>query len=250
MTAELEGRVAIITGGSRGIGLATAALLAERGASVVLTSRSQAAADQAAGTIPGGRAIGVAADLLDEDAARACVDLTLERFGSLDILVNNAGIGANIVRLVDHDYASFREIMDTNLWAPIFWSGLAWHAWMRDHGGAIVNVSSLGGLSTAPNIGTYAASKAALLHITRHQAVELAPNVRVNAVAPGVVKTKLSEGLWRNHGDKVVAGTPLGRLGEPEDVAGLIAFLVSDAASWITGETVLQDGGAYLVGTF
>ena len=97
MTAELEGRVAIITGGSRGIGLATAALLAERGASVVLTSRNQAAAEQAAGTIPGGRAIGVAADLLDEDAARACVDLTLERFGSIDILVNNAGVGANIV---------------------------------------------------------------------------------------------------------------------------------------------------------
>lgn len=250
MTAELEGRVAIITGGSRGIGLATAALLAERGASVVLTSRDPAAADQAAGTIPGGRAIGVGADVRDEDAARACVDLTLERFGAVDILVNNAGVGANIVRLVDHDYASFREIMDTNLWAPIFWSGLVWHAWMRDHGGAIVNVSSLGALSTAPNIGTYAASKAALLHITRHQAVELAPNVRVNAVAPGVVRTKLSEGLWRNHGDRVLAGTPLGRLGEPEDVAGLIAFLVSDAASWITGETVLQDGGAYLVGTF
>ncbi len=250
MTADMEGRVAIVTGGSRGIGLATATLLAERGASVVVTSRDQAAAEQAAGTIAGGRAIGIAADVLDEDAARACIDTTLERFGSIDILVNNAGIGATLVPLVDHDHATFTKIMDTNLWAPIFWTGLVWHAWMRKHGGAIINVSSLGGLSTAPMIGSYAASKAALLHITRHQAVELAPKVRVNAVAPGVVKTKLSEGLWRHQGDRVVAGTPLGRLGEPEDVAELIAFLASDAASWITGETVLQDGGAFLIGTF
>lgn len=250
MTDEFAGRVAIVTGGSRGIGLATATLLAARGARVVVTSRDQAAAERAAASIPEGRAIGIGADVLDQQASRACVDTTLEQFGSIDILVNNAGVGATLVPLVDHDYATFTEIMDTNLWAPIMWSGLVWHAWMHDHGGAIVNVSSLGGLSTAPMIGSYAASKAALLHITRHQALELAPNVRVNAVAPGVVKTKLSEGLWRHQGDRVLAGTPLGRLGEPEDVAGVIAFLAGDAASWITGETVLQDGGAYLVGTF
>jgi len=250
VTDDLIGQVAIVTGASRGIGLATAALLAERGASVVLTSRDQAAAERAAATIPGGRAIGVAADVLDEDAARACVELTLARFGSIDILVNNAGRGATLRPLVDQSHADFNRTMDTNLWAPIFWSGLVWHAWMREHGGTIVNVSSLGALNTAANIAIYSASKAALLHITRHQALEMAPNVRVNAVAPGVVKTKLSERLWTEHGDAVVAGTPLGRLGEAEDVSPVIAFLVSDAARWITGETILIDGGALLIGTF
>ncbi len=250
MTGELADRVAIITGASRGIGLASAALLASRGASVVLTSRDQVAVERAAATIPGGRAIGVVADVVSEDAAQACVDLTLERFGSIDILVNNAGIGATFGPLVDQDHAAFSRTIDTNLWGPILWSGLVWHAWMREHGGTIVNVASLGGLSTAANIAIYSASKGALLHITRHQALELAPKVRVNAVAPGVVKTKLSERLWQDHGDRVVAGTPLGRLGEPDDVAEAIAFLASDAATWITGETILLDGGAILMGTF
>jgi NAD(P)-dependent dehydrogenase (short-subunit alcohol dehydrogenase family) len=250
MSDDLRGRVAIVTGASRGIGLASAASLAARGASVVLTSRDQAAAEQAAATIPGGLAIGVAADVLDEDAARACVELTLERFGAIDILVNNAGVGATFGPLADHDHAAFSRTIDTNLWGPIFWSGLAWHAWMSEHGGTIVNVSSIGAFDTTANIAVYSASKAALLHITRHQALEMAPKVRVNAVAPGLVKTKLSERLWRDHGDAVVAGTPLGRLGEPEDVSDVISFLVGDAARWITGETILIDGGALLMGTF
>jgi NAD(P)-dependent dehydrogenase (short-subunit alcohol dehydrogenase family) len=245
---ELRGRVAIVTGGSRGIGLACASLLARRGARVVLTSRDQAGSERAAAGIPGGRAIGVAADALDEDAARACVDTTIEQFGSIDILVNNVGIGSPHGPLVDLDRAGFSRTIDTNLWAPIFWSGLVWHAWMHEHGGSIVNVSSQSALETTKNIAIYSVSKDALLHVTRDQALELAPKVRVNAVAPGIVKTELSEPYLRDNADAVIAGTPLGRLGEPDDVAEAVAFLVSDAAAWITGETILMDGGAILAG--
>jgi len=251
MTDNLHGRVAIVTGGSRGIGFACASLLAERGARVVLTSRDQATVERAAASIPGGRAIGIAADVLNEDAGRAGVDVAMEQFGSIDILVNNVGIGARdsgtFGPLVNHDRAAFSRALDTNLWAPIFWSGLVWHAWMQDHGGTIVNVASLSALDTMANIALYSAAKAALLTITRHQALELAPRVRVNAVAPGFIKTKMSERHLRDVADSVIAGTPLGRLGEPEDVAGTIAFLVSDAASWITGETILIDGGRILM---
>ncbi len=117
---------------------------------------------------------------------------------------------------------------------------------MSEHGGAIVNTASLGGLITEPNLGIYNASKAALIHLTRQSAVELAPKVRVNAVAPGVVRTKLSEVLWREHELAITHTLPLRRIGEPEDIASTIVFLASDAAAWITGQTVVVDGGAIL----
>ncbi|MDF3310157.1 SDR family oxidoreductase [Rhodococcus sp. T2V] len=242
---DLTGRTAIVTGASRGIGLAVARALAAAGANVVLTSRSQESADAAAAQV-GGTAIGVAAHAVDEDAARRCVDTTVERFGSLDILVNNAGTNPAFGPVIDQDHARFAKTFDVNLWAPVLWTGLATKAWMGEQGGAVVNTASIGGMAFEANIGLYNASKAALIHLTKQLALELSPNVRVNAVAPGVVRTKLAEALWKDHEQAVSASTALGRIGEPEDIASAVAFLVSDAASWITGETMAIDGGQLL----
>jgi NAD(P)-dependent dehydrogenase (short-subunit alcohol dehydrogenase family) len=242
---DFDGRTAIITGGSRGIGLAIAQRLAQGGANIVLTSRKQESADAAAEQV-GGNAIGVAAHAVDEDAARHCVDLTLDRFGSIDILVNNAGTNPAYGPLIDQDHARFAKTFDVNLWAPLLWTSLAAKAWMREHGGAIVNTASIGGMHQAPNMGMYNATKAALIHVTKQLALELSPKVRVNAIAPGVVRTKLAEALWKDHEDLVAAGTALGRIGEPPDVAAAAAFLTSDESSWITGETMVLDGGRLL----
>ncbi|MET7908397.1 SDR family oxidoreductase [Streptomyces avermitilis] len=242
---DLAGRTAVVTGASRGIGLAIAQAIAAVGGNVVLTSRSQEAADAAAARV-GGTAVGVGAHAVDEEAARRCVDLTLERFGSLDILVNNAGTNPAFGPVIDQDHGRFAKTFDVNLWAPVLWTGLATRAWMGEHGGAIVNTASVGGMAFEANIGLYNASKAALIHLTKQLALELSPKVRVNAVAPGVVRTKLAEALWKEHEQAVSAATALGRIGEPADIASAVAFLVSDAASWITGETMVIDGGQLL----
>ncbi|MBO0866670.1 MAG: SDR family oxidoreductase [Mycobacterium sp.] len=246
MTGEdLTGRTAIITGASRGIGLAIAQRLAEAGANIVLTSRKQDSADSAAAQV-GGDAVGVAAHAVDEDAARRCVDLTLDRFGSVDILVNNAGTNPAYGPLIEQDHGRFAKIFDVNLWAPLLWTSLVVKAWMGERGGVVVNTASVGGLHFGPNLGLYDTTKAALIHVTKQLALELSPRVRVNAICPGVVRTRLAEALWKEHEDPLSATIALGRIGEPVDVAGAVAFLVSDAASWITGEAMVIDGGQLL----
>ena len=246
MTAQdFSGRTAIITGGSRGIGLAIAQRLAAAGANVVLTARKQESADAAAEQV-GERAVGVAAHAVDEDAAKHCVGLTLDRFGSIDILVNNAGTNPAYGPLIEQDHARFAKTFDVNLWAPLLWTSLAVKAWMGEHGGTVVNTASIGGMHQSPNMGMYNATKAALIHVTKQLALELSPRVRVNAICPGVVRTKLAEALWKENEDAVSAGTALGRIGEPPDVAAAVAFLVSDEASWITGDTMVLDGGQVL----
>ena len=242
---DLSGRTAIVTGASRGIGLATARALLDAGANVVVTSREKAAADQAAASL-GDRAVGIAAHVTDEIAARICIESTIGRFGSLDILVNNAGTNPAYGPLVEQNQGRVAKTFDVNVWGPLLWTQLAWHGWMADHGGAIVNTASVGALAVAPGLGAYNASKAALVRLTRQLAFELAPKVRVNAVAPGVVRTRLAEVLWREHEKQLNATTPLGRIGEPSDVAQGIVFLASDAASWVTGETFVIDGGQIL----
>lgn len=242
MSGGLEQRTAIITGASRGIGLACAQELAARGAKVVLTSRQEEAAEAAAAQVDG-EAAGFAAHVLDEEAARRCVAFAIERFGGADILVNNAGTNPAFGPLVDQDHGRFMKTLEVNVWAAVLWTGLAWKAWMKDHGGAIVNTASVGGLLAGRELGAYHVSKAALIHLTRQLALELAPKVRVNAVAPGVVRARLAEALWKEHEAEVAGATPMGRIGEPADVAQLVGFLVSEASSWITGETVVVDGG-------
>lgn len=252
MTGDLMGRVAIVTGASRGIGLATAAALRGRGADVVLTSRrTESVVEAAAGlnaTAPpdAGTAVGIAAHASDEDAARACVEQTVDRFGRVDILVNNAGTNPAHGPVTAQDRGRFAKTFEVNLWAPVVWTALVAEASMAAHGGGVVNTASVGGLVVEPDLGVYNATKAALIHLTRQLAFELAPRIRVNAVAPGVVRTRLAELLWAEHEDRLRATFPLGRIGEPTDVAASIAFLVSDAASWITGQTLVIDGGAGL----
>lgn len=242
---DLTGRTAIVTGASRGIGLAISQKLAAAGANVVLTARKQEAADAAAAEV-GDRAVGVGAHAADEDAARGCVDLALERFGSIDILINNAGTNPAFGPLIDQDHARFAKIFDVNLWAPLLWTSLAVKAWMGEHGGAIVNTSSIGGMHQSPGMGMYNVTKAALIHATKQLALELSPRIRVNAICPGVVRTKLAEALWKGNEDPLASTIAMGRIGEPDDVADAVAFLVSDAASWITGETMVIDGGLLL----
>jgi NAD(P)-dependent dehydrogenase (short-subunit alcohol dehydrogenase family) len=245
MSVDLTGRTAVITGASRGIGLAIAQRLADAGANVVLTSRKQESADAAAAQI-GGNALGVAAHAVEEDAAQRCIDLTLNRFGSVDILVNNAGTNPAFGPLIDQDHGRFAKIFDVNLWAPLLWTSLAVKGWMGEHGGAVVNTASIGGMAFEANLGLYNTTKAALIHVTKQLALELSPRVRVNAICPGVVRTRLAEALWKEHEQALSASTALGRIGEPADVADAVAFLVSDAASWITGETLVIDGGQLL----
>lgn len=239
---DLTGRTAIVAGASRGIGLAAARALAGAGANVVLTSRSQQAADAAASTIEG-NAVGVEAHSVDEDQARRCIELTLEKFGSIDILVNNAGTNPAYGPMTQQDHGRFAKTMDVNLWAPLMWTGLATEAYMRQHGGTVINTASMGGLVHEPMIGLYNVSKAALIYLTEQLAMELSPKIRVNAIAPGVVRTKLAEALWKENEAEVADATPLGRIGEPDNVADAITFLASDTSAWVTGETLVIDGG-------
>jgi NAD(P)-dependent dehydrogenase (short-subunit alcohol dehydrogenase family) len=183
---------------------------------------------------------------VEEDQARRCVELTLEKFGSIDILVNNAGTNPAFGPLIEQDHGRFAKTFDVNLWAPLLWTSLAVKTWMGEHGGAVVNTASIGGFAFEANLGLYNATKAALIHVTKQLALELSPGVRVNAVCPGVVRTRMAEALWKDHERALSASTALGRIGEPVDVAGAVGFLVSDAASWITGETMVIDGGQLL----
>ncbi|MCQ4211779.1 SDR family oxidoreductase [Streptomyces longispororuber] len=242
---SLEGKVAVVTGASRGIGLAAAAALRDRGAQVVVTSRSEDRAKEAARELGEG-VVGFGAHATDEDAARACVDFTVETYGRLDVLVNNAGTNPAYGPVVEQDHARFAKTMDVNLWAPILWTSLAVKAWMGEHGGAIVNTASIGGLSVAKDVGIYHVSKAALIHLTKQLALELGPSVRVNAIAPGIVRTRMAEALWQENETRVAEATPLGRIGEPQDIGAAVAFLAGDGARWITGETLVIDGGQLL----
>lgn len=245
MDLGLAGKTAIVTGASRGIGLAAARALHDEGANVVLTARREEDAVAAASEV-GERALGIGAHVTDEAAARACVERTVEHFGSLDVLVNNAGTNPAYGPVLSQDHGRFAKTVDVNLWGPVLWTSLAVEAWMGEHGGSVINTASLGGLKVGPDLGVYHVTKAALIHMTKQLAQECGPKVRVNAVAPGVVRTKLAEALWKEHEAEVARTTPLGRIGEPEDIGALIAFLAGTSASWITGETVLIDGGQLL----
>ncbi|WP_019629921.1 SDR family oxidoreductase [Actinomadura atramentaria] len=250
MRTGLEGKTALVTGASRGIGKATALALAAEGANVVVSSRKQDALDAVAAEIraahPGARVLPKAAHVGDAEQAAACVDAAVAEFGRLDVLVNNAGTNPYYGPMVDIDAARAAKTVEVNQFAIVQWTQLAWTRSMRERGGAIVNMASVGGLVTEHGIGYYNATKAAVIHLTRQFAVELAPKVRVNAVAPGLVKTNLARALWEPNEEAISKELPLGRLGVPEDIAGAVVFLASDAASWTTGQTLVVDGGSII----
>jgi NAD(P)-dependent dehydrogenase (short-subunit alcohol dehydrogenase family) len=243
---ELNGKTALITGASRGIGLAIAKRFVEAGANVMLSSRT---AEDLAEAAAGLEAEGVdpdtvawqAAHVGQADAAQSCVEATVARFGGLDILVNNAGTNPYFGPLIDIDPARAQKTFEVNQLAVLMWTSYAVKAGLS---GSVVNVASVGGLSVESGIGWYNVTKAAVIHLTKQLAFELAPDIRVNALAPGLVKTKLAQGLWDGpNADRVVQHIPLRRLGLPDDIATAALFLASDAASWITGETLVVDGG-------
>ncbi len=246
---RFTGKTAVITGASRGIGLAIAQRLVEDGARVVITARKQEGLDEAVASLGGPeRAVGLAGKADDPGHQADTVGLAVDSFGSLDFLVNNTGINPSYGPMVELDLGVARKIFEVNCLAALSWLQQAHRAWMADHGGAVVNVSSVAGTKPAPGIGFYGASKAMLTHMTRELAVELGPAIRVNAVAPAVVKTRFATALYEGKEDEVASAYPLKRLGTPQDVADAVTFLLSDEASWITGQLVVLDGGLTLTG--
>lgn len=246
MDCRLDGKVALVTGASKGIGKAIAAGMAAAGASVMISSRKQDALEAAAAEMDGDVSV-FAANAGDLDAARACVDATVERFGGIDILVNNAATNPYFGPTLEIDPSRYDKTVEVNQRAPLFWSQFAVQASMKDRPGAsIINIASIGGLSVEPALGNYNVTKAALIHLTSTLAKELAPGVRVNAIAPGLVKTDMARALWEADEEGMAQMIPAKRLGEPEDIANAAVFLASDAASWICGHTLVVDGGMLL----
>jgi NAD(P)-dependent dehydrogenase (short-subunit alcohol dehydrogenase family) len=251
MELTFDGKVAVVTGSSRGIGFAVAREFARAGARVMLTSRSAEDLERSAVAIGalGGDVAWHAGDAGDPAHADACVAAAVERFGAVDVLINNAG--ANLTRgpLLELDPAQAAASVRLNQLPIISWTRAAWQASMRDRGGAVVNISAIGSTAVVRNAGWYSGNKAAMNQLTRQLAFELGPKVRVNAIAPGVVLTDMSRWKFEGQDNPLAAALPLGRIGDPEDIANAALFLASDAASWITGQVLAVDGGALAMPT-
>jgi NAD(P)-dependent dehydrogenase (short-subunit alcohol dehydrogenase family) len=240
--------VAVITGGSRGIGYAIAHAYRMKGAHVVIASRKPdglAAAREALLAVDApGDVHTVVANAGEPGDASRCVEETMARFGRLDILVNNAATNPFHGNLLDLDPPRAEKTVRVNQYGMLTWIRYAWKAAMAERGGVVVNIASVGGLIVDPHIGYYNATKAAMLHLTRQLAFELGPKVRVNAIAPGLIKTEMARAVWEVREPILTAKLPLRRLGTPEDVANAAVFLATDASSWMTGQTLVLDGGA------
>ncbi|MFG2289269.1 SDR family oxidoreductase [Streptomyces sp. NPDC048595] len=243
---ELSGKVALVTGASRGIGYGIAEALVARGDRVVITGRNEDALKEAAEKLGADRVIGVAGKAHDEAHQAVAVERAMEAFGRVDYLVNNAGTNPVFGPIADLDLNVARKVFETNVVSALGFAQRTWHAWQKDNGGAIVNIASIAGLNASPFIGAYGISKAAMVNLTMQLAHEFAPVVRVNSIAPAVIKTKFAAALYENREEEAAAGYPMARLGVPEDIGGAAAFLLSGDSGWITGQTLVVDGGLFL----
>ena len=248
---RLDGQTAIVTGASRGIGLAIALRLVAEGARVCITARNAEALQAAAAEFPKGSVIALAGKAHDPQHRVEVLDIVADTFGQLDILVNNAGINPVYGSVMDLDLAAARKITEVNVFGTLAWIQDAYRHAALDfagRGGTVINVSSVTGQTPAPGIGFYGVTKAAIAHLTRTLAVEMGPKIRVNAVAPAVVKTQFAQALYEGKEAEVAARYPLGRLGTPADIAATVAFLASSDSAWITGQVINLDGGLLAAG--
>jgi NAD(P)-dependent dehydrogenase (short-subunit alcohol dehydrogenase family) len=245
---DLDGRVAVVTGASRGIGSAIAEALAEQGAQVVLSSRKQADLDAEAERINAKfpeKAVAIAAHAGRAEDLQQLVDKTMERFSRIDILVNNAATNPYFGPVLGADVGVWDKTFEVNVRGIFLLTKLVYEASMEKNGGAIVNVASTGGIRPGLGLGVYNITKASVIFMTRQLAREIGGKVRVNAVAPGLIKTRFAEALWGNEAilERVLNSNPMNRIGMPDEIASAVVFLVSDAASYINGEVLVIDGG-------
>ena len=250
---SLEGKVAIITGSSKGIGKAIAKGLAELGAHVVISSRSQEACGEVVNEFikDGLKAIGIACHIGKEEQRKHLVDRTISQLGRIDVLVNNAAINPVFGPIQDVDPAIFDKIMDVNVKAPWALSNLVLPHLQKNKNGSIVNIASVEALTPGLGLGLYSTSKAALLMMSKNQAKEWGQyGIRVNAICPGLIQTKFSAALWTNEKllSKVEKNLPSARMGQPEEMVGLACLLASDAGSYMTGGVYTADGGYMIAG--
>lgn len=248
-----QGAVAIVTGASRGIGLGIAARLVAEGARVVITARKPEPLAEAVASLGGAdHAIGIAGNAADQEHQDEVIAAARSTFGGLSYLVNNTGINPVYGPMLDADVDVARKVLDVNVVAAFSWIKKAVASGLGDeaHPGAVVNLASIAGQGASGVIGWYGVSKAALIHLTTELGYQLGPDVRVNAVAPAVVKTQFAGALYEGREEKVSRAYPMKRLGTPEDIAGAVSFLLGPDAAWITGQTLTIDGGVTLGGAF
>jgi NAD(P)-dependent dehydrogenase (short-subunit alcohol dehydrogenase family) len=244
---RFAGQVALVTGASRGIGLAVAHRLVAEGARVVVTARKPDGLAAAIEQLGAEAAVAVAGAADDPDHQQQAIETAVDRFGGLDVLINNTGINPVYGPLTELDEPAARKILEVNVLAALSWTRRAVAAGLgAARQGAVVNMASVAGLAPAPGIAWYGVSKSALIGLTVQLAAELAPRVRVNAIAPAIVKTRFATALYADDEEGTAAAYPLQRLGEPADIGAAAAFLASGDASWMTGQTLVIDGGAGL----
>jgi NAD(P)-dependent dehydrogenase (short-subunit alcohol dehydrogenase family) len=250
---DLHGRVAVITGSTRGIGLAIAQRMAEFGAHVVVSSRKEDACTRVADEIAraGGTALAIPANIGDKSALQALVDRTMAKWGKIDILVCNAAINPHFGPMRTLEDSAFDKIMASNVRSNLWLCNMVIPQMAQRKDGAVVIISSIAGLKGNEKLGAYGISKAADFQLVRNLAVEWgSSNVRVNAIAPSIVRTEFARALWEDpetYAD-AIARYPLGRIGEPDDIAGAAIFLASRAGAFVTGQVIVVDGGVTIAG--